>query len=91
LSVAVTDTDPPIKAGELTRTTAPGSVPPWASLTVPMSAPVNPWAAAVAHVSTQPAATREAQNWQAAAAGLRRLVIFMRLSLFARRYRRARR
>src|ERR1044071_3253644 len=36
---------PPISAGELTRTTAPGRTPPCASLTVPMMAPVNPCAA----------------------------------------------
>ena len=35
---------PPISAGDVTRTTAPGRTPPCASRTVPTSAPVNPCA-----------------------------------------------
>ena len=44
LSFVVTVTGPPMRAGELTRTIAPGSTPPCASLTVPINAPVNPCA-----------------------------------------------
>jgi serine/threonine protein kinase len=44
---------PPIRAGELTRTIAPGRTPPCASLTVPMRAPVSPCAAASLGSRTQ--------------------------------------
>src|SRR3954447_1933819 len=44
-SFVITVDGPPINAGEVTRTTAPGMTPPCASLTVPMSAPVSPCAA----------------------------------------------
>src|SRR5687768_9671535 len=46
----------PISAGELTRTTTPGRMPPCPSLTVPMRAPVNPWAAIMPGSRTHPAA-----------------------------------
>ena len=46
-SFVVSVAGPPISAGELTRTVAPGRTPPCASLTVPMSVPVTPCAAAV--------------------------------------------
>jgi hypothetical protein len=47
---------PPISAGELTRTLAPCTTPPCASLTVPMSAPDNPCAAIAEGKNTQTAA-----------------------------------
>ena len=55
-SFVVSVAGPPISAGELTRTTAPGRTPPWASLTVPMRAPVSPCAAVILASRTQAAA-----------------------------------
>src|SRR5438046_6294130 len=44
LSFVVIVAGPPINAGEVTRTTAPGRTAPCSSLTVPTSAPVRTWA-----------------------------------------------
>ena len=46
LSLVVTVAGPPISAGEVTRTEAPGSTPPCSSVTVPRRAPVKLCAAA---------------------------------------------
>src|SRR3954466_8062932 len=56
VSFVVTLDGPPISAGEVTRTTAPEMTPPWASLTVPMRAPVRPCAAVTRENTTHAAA-----------------------------------
>src|SRR3954471_8190298 len=55
-SFVITVDGPPINAGEVTRTTAPGMTPPCASLTVPMRAPVSPCAAVTRGNTTHAAA-----------------------------------
>src|SRR5215217_997391 len=61
-SLVVSASAPPISAGELRRTTACGSTPPWASLTVPISAPVNTCAAATCTCNTHAAARRNVRG-----------------------------
>src|SRR6266516_6481979 len=58
LSFVVIVAGPPISAGEVTRTTAPGRTAPCSSLTVPTSAPVKTWASAGSDASTHAAARR---------------------------------
>src|ERR1700704_4799486 len=55
-SFVVTVDGPPIRTGELTRTTAPEMTLPCASLTVPMRAPVSPCAVVTRGNTTHAAA-----------------------------------
>src|SRR5439155_17628009 len=62
LSFVVIVAGPPINAGEVTRTTAPGRTAPCSSLTVPTSAPVKTWASAGSDASTHAAARSTAKQ-----------------------------
>src|SRR6266498_627286 len=58
LSFVVIVAGPPINAGEVTRTNAPGRTAPCASLTVPTSAPLKTWASVGSDASTNTATRR---------------------------------
>src|SRR2546428_7129014 len=58
LSFVVIVAGPPINAGEVTRTNAPGRTAPCSSFTVPTSAPVKTWASAGSDARTHAAARR---------------------------------